>query len=92
MTGSREKAVIVSCPRDAYRKGAQFTMPDLMDMVLHFSLPSGTEFTWRGKRYLYYHDVRYELDAEGYVVEGTAMIVKQGWETGYHPKWVAVIS
>ena len=96
MTGSREKAVIVRCPDDVtlgcelYRPGARLSMPDLMDMALHFSLPSGTYFNWRGVRYLWYGAVRYTLTDDGDVDESSAAVAVQDDSTSYHPKWCKV--
>ena len=93
MTGAYSKVVIESCPYEydigceLYRPGARLSMPDLMDMALHFSLPSGTEFTWRGVRYLWYGAVRYTLTEDGDVDESSAARVVQDDSTSYHPQW-----
>ena len=98
MTGSREKAVIVRCPYDVtlgcelYRPGARLSMPEIMDLVLHFGIPNGTEYSYRGVTYRLYrsrHDerlVRYVL-VDGEMLEDSAARVVQDETTSYHAKW-----
>ena len=93
MTGSREKAVIVRCPYDAtlgcelYRRGAELSMPEILDLVLHFALPSGTYWRYRHVTYLWYRAVRYTLTEDGDVDESSAAVAVQDDSTSYHPKW-----
>ena len=92
MTGSREKAVIVRCPYDVtlgcepFRRGAEFTLYELLDMAIHWTIPSGTYWTYKGDTFLFYRGLRYTL-LDGDVNELTAVEAACDEKTGYKLKW-----
>ena len=96
MTGDRSFCVIVSCPYDArwgcapFNIGATFTRPEMLEMALDGTLPSGTYWHNKGREYLFYQGVRYTLTDGGDVDEDSAVLAVKDDSTGYKLRWVAV--
>ena len=93
---TRAKVVIESCPYEYdigcewFRPGAEFTPPELIDMVLHGALPNGTYWKCAGVRYLFYAGLRYELTDDDDIDESSAARVVSDASVGYHAAWVGV--
>ena len=96
MTGTRAKVVIESCPYEYdigcewFRPGAEFTPPELIDMVRCGALPSGTYWKCDGVRYLFYAGLRYECTPDDDIDESSAMRVVADHTVKYHAAWVRV--
>ena len=91
---ARAKAIIESCPYEYdlgcewFKPGAEFTPPEMIDMVLDGSLPNGTYWLCDGVRYLFYAGLRYELTADDDIDESTASRVVADHTVKYHAAWV----
>ena len=91
---TRAKVVIESCPYEFdigcewFRPGAEFTPPELIDMVLDGSLPNGTYWLCDGVRYVWYNGLRYECTLDDDIDELTAARIIT--TSKYHAAWVGV--
>ena len=93
---ARAKAIIESCPYEYdlgcewFKPGAEFTPPEMIDMVLDGSLPNGTYWLCDGVRYVWYNGTRYELTTDEDIDESTAARVVSDATVGYHAAWVGI--